>query len=449
MTTEGEISKQLDYKKTLYSHPEYSLTKLLPQSGLQQFNLSNTGAPDTYFEIPTNVFNLSRSHLFFTITPTASGAGRFNWIGCLGVQPIRQVILTTRSNVEIANINFANNYTNLILCPETKLQDYLTYPKIATNTVGNSTLRRFFGAFNGIGATARGNGSAMDVPYNEPAYYEVGTDNGADPVFNIGLPLSVFKNSIFELDKDIYAGGQVLILRIVWENVNRYQTNGTSATNPSTGTATKTTDIPLTNLALYLAVETNTLIANEIMAKVASGGFQVLIPFVYGFKNNFGAGTSQTVTLRLNSGHGRKLKRIYHGVYHNTETGNIAFDHSNVNNAKFSEFYSMLNNRRLQQFNIMPANFDDYMLQKDKIVDTVIQSPNMYAYNWFWLDSWDGEEQTDEKSLSQNNSSGLDLSLEQKWDLYFVTMVNAAYNHYSFAITEKLLTIDSMGLTVA
>lgn len=447
---ESEISRQLDYKKNLYAHPEYSLTKLLPQSGLQTFNLSNTGAPDTYFEIPTNVFNLSRSHLYFTLTPNTSGENKFNWIGCLGVQPIRQVTLTTRSNVELANINFANNYTNLIFCPETKLQEYLTYPKIGANQVGNNTLRRFFGAFNDIGGTARGNGSAMDVPYTEPAYYEAGTGDNDDPVLNIGLPLSVFKNSVFELDKDIYAGGQVLILRIVWENVSRYQTYGTSDTNPSSGAVTKTDNINLTNLALYLAVETNTLIANEVMAKVASpGGLQILIPYVHGFKNSPGAGTSQTITLRLNSGHGRKLKRIYHGVYNNSESGLVSFDHSNVNNAKFSEFYSMLNNKRLQQFNVKPATFDDYMILKEKLVNTVIQSPNMYAYNWFWLDSWDGKEITDEKSLSQNNSSGLDLSLEQKWDMYFVTMVNAAYNHYSFAITEKLLTIDNLGLTVA
>ena len=36
---------------------------------------------------------------------------------------------------------------------------------------------------------------------------------------NIGLPLSSFKNSIFALDKDIYAGGEVLILKIIWERL--------------------------------------------------------------------------------------------------------------------------------------------------------------------------------------------------------------------------------------
>ena len=66
---ESQVSKQLDYKQSEYVHPDYRLTKLLPQSGLQLFNLTNTGAPDTYFEIPTKVFNLARSHLFFTLPP--------------------------------------------------------------------------------------------------------------------------------------------------------------------------------------------------------------------------------------------------------------------------------------------------------------------------------------------------------------------------------------------
>jgi hypothetical protein len=46
-----------------------------------------------------------------------------------------------------------------------------------------------------------------------------------------------------------------------------------------------------------------------------------------------------------------------------------------------------------------------------------------------------------------NLESGLDLSIEQKWDIYCTT-VNASYNHYDFVITQKMLTVSSAGITV-
>jgi hypothetical protein len=129
----------------------------------------------------------------------------------------------------------------------------------------------------------------------------------------------------------------------------------------------------------------------------------------------------------------------------------------------------MLDNERLQEFNLVCADYDDYMLLKDKLKGSVIQSADMFYYNWFWIEDFTGmEDKTKEPKNSENLEVGLDLSIERKWDFYaqqvntvavgdadtIANSVNAAnsnggqYNHYSFAVTQKMLTISSSGITV-
>ena len=52
------------------------------------------------------------------------------------------------------------------------------------------------------------------------------------------------------------------------------------------------------------------------------------------------------------------------------------------------------------------------------------------------------------KPDSDNLIKGLPLDTEQKIDI-FLTTPNAAYNHYSFGITQKLLSISSEGVIVS
>jgi len=109
----------------------------------------------------------------------------------------------------------------------------------------------------------------------------------------------------------------------------------------------------------------------------------------------------------------------------------------------------MLDNNRIQEYNLTCANGDDYIYLKDKIKGSILESSNAYYYNWVWIESFSGY---DDKSCipinSENLETGLDLSLERKWDFYGMTMTNANYNHYTFAVTQKMLTISSTGITV-
>ena len=81
---------------------------------------------------------------------------------------------------------------------------------------------------------------------------------------------------------------------------------------------------------------------------------------------------------------------------------------------------------------------------------SVIQSVNVFYYNWLWIEDFTLKDNKEDK-MADNKLAGLDLSVERKWDFY-ATQVNnnaaaAQYNYYTFAVTEKLLTVSSAGIT--
>jgi len=107
----------------------------------------------------------------------------------------------------------------------------------------------------------RYNNTNANVNYLEPKYLEPGTINTADPVFNIMLPLEMIKNSIFSLDKSLYVG-EIINLRIVWNSSIKIAFTSLSVTIPTATPHAYDANINISNLALYLAVETTPEIVN-------------------------------------------------------------------------------------------------------------------------------------------------------------------------------------------
>jgi hypothetical protein len=149
------------------------------------------------------------------------------------------------------------------------------------------------------------------------------------------------------------------------------------------------------------------------------------------------------------------LKRIYHSVFDTAlNVTAIAFwgpyGNSNLAGAPATtviSFYCNLNNNRLNPYDYTCANFDDYRAIKHILDRSTITSPNIYYFNWCWVqDFYDGTvEIEDQGSLIR----GIDLNLgEQKWD--FVATVNNAHalNNVSFVICKRKLLITSQGIII-
>jgi len=117
MSESVQVSKELDYKKVLSSHPSYTLNKVLPLTGGSQTTLSAAGGNDTMFEIPSYVFNFSHSRFDFNFRIVRSATAQYptifkDTIGC-----IRQFQVYTRAGLYLCDIPYFNNFTKITRKP--------------------------------------------------------------------------------------------------------------------------------------------------------------------------------------------------------------------------------------------------------------------------------------------------------------------------------------------
>jgi len=77
----------------------------------------------------------------------------------------------------------------------------------------------------------------------------------------------MLKDSIFAIDKDLFLG-EVITLKIIWNQSTRIAFNGTDITDPDVDTEVLGANINISNLALFLATETNLDIINQLRATI-------------------------------------------------------------------------------------------------------------------------------------------------------------------------------------
>ena len=426
-----EISSTLDYKQTQVSHSEYKLAKLLQQSGGE--SLTITAAQQTsIFEIPAVGFNLSKSQLRFTATPSAAGNARFNFL-TRDALPIDRMELYTRAGVYLCDISNFSQFSKSAIKSETDLKTHLT-----------KSSQDFMKPCDALGTAPEGkrpNNTGVSKVYSEPQYVEVGDDNTATPVQQRIITLGDIKNTIFSVNKSLHMGNEVLLLRITWSPYQAWGWHCDSATDPTSDATALGGNIALTNVSMYLSQEMNPMVLAGLSSQIQQAGMTVSIPFVHSYKTNL-TGTSHAVSLRFSRGHGKKLQKIIHASYPNAETLNNRFNTTNVAGAKITRYYTLLNNRRVQEFDL-EANSTDYLTLKEYLHDSVVQNQGVFDFNWAHVEDWTGGE----KDLADSGKqSGLDLSIEQKYDVYLTT--GGALNHYDFAVCTKDLMVNASGVQV-
>lgn len=443
----SEISNELNFEKKEMSHPEYKMHKLIQQSGGQTQVIS--GGSTSVFEIPADtVFNLSKSTIVHTSTMDQK-ANLANFMPADTLSHIQSIQLYTRAGVYLSDIQYCNNYLKIVRKPETSLEEFMTNDlgAHAVNTWGGLRRNNIIASAAGANATfqLRADNSAPDLSYTEPKYYFTRTVNNA-LVINTHFKLSALKNSIFACDKDLYFA-EPLLMRITYENANKARHRATAVTDVTNGEVVPDGNFTLTNLALFLAIEQNQAVINGLKQKVMNGGMSLLVPYIHNYKTNLAAAVSMSVSLRFNRGHGQRLHKVYTSLFNGTETLSGAWLCSNVANDRVQSYYSMLNNSRLQEFNVTTASNEDWLIHEEKVKGSVIQSSNQYKNDWFHLDDWSGLKLIDSQGAF-NNVTGLSLDVEQKVDIYLTTDGNAAYNIYNFCVTQRVLTVSPSGVSL-
>jgi hypothetical protein len=268
------------------------------------------------------------------------------------------------------------------------------------------------------------------------------TSTAAAPLtVNWRIECSELYNTVLSLDKSIYLG-EVLNLRLTFAGTQSHGFRSTATALDGTVTAPNplTTAPTITDLNFYLAQEMNPMVVNDLVQTVNSSGMEMLIPYTHAYKT-IQTGTSHAVSLRLSSGHGISLERIYSIPVDGAEEKNTRFvaDADNIVN-----FYTILDSKRLQQFDVLGGTTRDYLwLRKDESKDRVVSiKQSNSAQNFAWSDSWCRELECAKNQLA----GGLDLSVERKYDFYANGAANTTY--YQAAVCQKVMRIGAGGVQI-
>lgn len=424
---------QVDYKKAPINKANYLPFRLLPLSGGQTSTMTSAGGGSIQFEIPKNAYNLSKTELIFTATPAAGASYNWAWVDCLSF--FRQIRLSTRGSVDIVRIDDVNNYTKLVWPCELELQKFLNFDLFT----GGSGLARMIRRTNALASAVgsiRHDATAGEINYTEQKYLDLGGSTTTTPVFNVVFNLGLLVQTLFALDKDSFFN-ETVILEFVTAPTSKVLFVKNSATDPSSGTI-YTGNITLSNLQLRVFQEMNPVVIRSLQASVDAGGLEILMPWVFGYKISL-SGTSQAPTLRLNRNNGQRLLKMYSAPFNSTESGNTGYDHTNISAAKVTSYQTFLNNNAQQSYLLSCANGDDYALVMDKLEGKLIQSSNIFNYNFVIMEDFSSD------SSNSNIIDGLSLDVEQIYSIQ-ATTANSTFIWYMYAVLQRSLIIDKNGI---
>lgn len=216
----------------------------------------------------------------------------------------------------LLNLPEPAEFTKIIRKTTLPLQEFLTRDRMnfpyPSNVAGTTTQKT-------------GLGTVGSVAYLENQYY---AQSAGATVLNVPImyELSNFSHTILSLDKKLFFGHNDVYFKFSVDNVNKWahQTNTAGA---SVGAATLAPALgSLQNVYLYLAVEQNPLIIDQLVQRFNSTGLKFLIDYPIVTKVTSAASTNQTIVIPFVPAQGKFLKKIFHTVWNSTETVATALD---------------------------------------------------------------------------------------------------------------------------
>jgi hypothetical protein len=414
------------------------------------------------FKLPAGVYNLARSFISFVNNVAAVTANTILFDNTLSIA--QSIQFGTSGGLNLCDIQYANNYINVVRPIDTPVDVFLSndattglYPITPSNAISAYSNNIFPQSF-AVNATN---------PYNMVTTTQLlnpipngicdarqSVAAGASVVNTSVFPLSGVTNTILSMDKDQYFPDN-MYLRISTAYSGKVAYQGVVGMNDGNTTPAVISVQPvLNNVCLYLAMEKDQLIIDSLMSKYASGNLKYQIPYVIAYRNTVAIGTS-TIQLQLNSGNGKKLKRVVTTFFNANETGgalfsNLAYDHSNVNARLCSSYQTYVDNMPLQDSVLscslptaLLTNMDDWRENKQTCRGSAIKNSLEYSQHWFHADRfYEKNETTDIQS--DNIDEGLSLAIPKAWSIQ-ANMTAAAVN-YTFCNVIRDLSISSAGI---
>lgn len=445
------IGSQIFYKSVDLYAPRYKYVKINMSNILgNTVSVNPTSTTQVQFKLPYNtVYNLSKSKLATLIPLGVQTTNTFSQV-VNDCWPFGNQLVTfeTGNGLQLLNLPESSKYTKIVRKTTLPLAEYLTrdvsnfpYP---CNNAGTTTLNQ------------TGLGTVGSVAYLENQYYAQSASATVNYV-PVLYELSNFSNTILSLDKDLYFGQNDMYFKYTVGNVNNFAYQSSTA---GAGAGTIATLAPvigsLQNVYLYLAVEQNPIIIDQLIKQYQSSGLKIQIDYPFVTKTTTQTSTNQAIVIPFVPAQGKYLKRIYHTVWNSTEGLATALDCENsVAQPKITSYNTYLDSTKMQDdlVNCATANNatniyeDDWRINQPFCKDSVILNYAVYQKNWFHCDDFCNPDMT--KSLqivnTQNIRDGLPMERGLQWQ-FLATTTSAGYIHDNFAIFVREILISPSGV---
>ena len=409
-----EFSDSLDYKKTAKIQSRYRYQKVVQNTGAEGVAIGGSNQTTT-FEIPAVALSLAHSHLNFQSTHPAEA--KFSHI-FRNTVPWSRVEVYTRSGTSLMDVtSFAEHFLTVSQRVKT-VQDF--------STSDNEILSR----------TALNNLSIKKLSSSA---------DGAEQTIQWRIPFRELYDTVLSLDKTVMFN-EVLNLRITWRQASAWGYNSDDAAGGGT-TTDLAGDVAIANLALYISAEANPFVVADLTEQVERGTMpSLLIPYSFVYKTNITNQSSHAISTRFSRGHGRMLERVLTRFQNAAETKENRYT-ADLTATDFTSFYSLLNSRRMTEFDVNVAAADyQWMREQEHAGKVVGLDATNDTSDFAWSDSWC---QSDTECARKQQIAGLSLDgAEVKYDLYIQCPAAKTKNYYTIAVTQREMLITPSGIII-
>ena len=417
MDTKIQLDETLDYKIKAKRQSYYRFQKVVQNTGAESVTIGAAQQVST-FEIPAVPLSLARSHLNFETT-SAVQAGAYAHL-FRNTVPWSRVELFTRSGVYLMDVtNFAEMF--LTVAQRTKsVEEFHTsdFDVLSRTAINDVTTKKYASS-----TIAAANTVSWRVAFRE------------------------LYDTVLSVDKSIHFN-EVLNLRITWREAQAHGYQSDNA-NPTAGIpADLTGAITVSNLALFIAAESNPDVVSSLAGLVSSGSMPpILMPYAFVYKTNINNQSSHAISTRFSRGHGRMLERIYTRFQNDDETKENRYT-AVLSGTEVNSFYSLLDSRRMTEFDINVAAVDYHWMREREHAGRVVGLDISNDIGDFaWSDSWC---QNDTECARKGEIAGLSLEgSEVKYDIYINCNGAQTKNYYTVAVCQRMLQVTPSGLIVS
>mgnify|MGYP003519991454 CR=1 FL=1 len=453
---EDIISSQINYKQMNQYQPRYKYVRINMSNILSnKVPVTATGTAQVQFKLPYNtVYNLAKSKIA-TLIPVQAQTGVANNAGCARVVadcwPFgnQSVSFETGNGLQLLNLNESSKFTKIVTKYNTSLRNFLTkdvtdFPNV-TPTATNPT----------PAGTAMSGASGTEARYYIQTPAATGTTTAALTV-PIMYELANFKHTILACDKDLYFGANDMYLKYTIGGVDNFAYTSASVTDPRTPASLSVAIGNLENVYLWLAVEQDTEIIQNIVSKYNSSGINLLIDYPIITKSTSTPSTNQAIVVPFVPANGKFLKRIYHTVWRLPETTSTLLDCENSAGVrKITSYNSYLDSMKLQDDLIKCAtavstteiNQDDWRINQQFCRDSVIQNYIQYQKNWAQIDDFcNPDQEKDHPDLQQNTKDGLPMTHGLQYQFIATAATETSYIHLNIGVFQREVYINPSGV---